>query len=235
MASAVQLWSWRLGVSSARLARLFEVLTPPERERAERFRFDRHRNAFIVARGTLRELIASYLGCPPAAVEFAYGSHGKPSVKGIHFNLSHSSEFALAAFSQDFELGVDVEGIDRRVDLQVAQRFFSPAEVERLFALPEAERSEGFLRIWTRKEAVIKAFGKGLALPLSGFDVTIERDAARLLRCEWEASAPETWGMRDVSKAGEYIAAIAAPVREFELVRREVTEDDGAAGSSGGG
>jgi 4'-phosphopantetheinyl transferase len=231
MASVVHLWPWRLAVSPARLARLWEVLAPAERERADRFRFERHRNAFVAARGTLRELIGNYIDCLPQTVEFAYNSHGKPSVKGICFNLSHSAEFALAAFSRDFELGVDVEGVDRNVDLQVARRFFSPTEVESLFALPEAERPEGFLRIWTRKEAVIKAFGKGLALPLAGFDVTVRREGARLLRCDWEPGAPDTWSLRDVSKPGEYIAAMAAPVREFELVKREIAENDGTTGS----
>ena len=234
MAAVVHLWWWRLAVSPARLESLWQVLAPAELERARRFHFDRHRNAFVAARGTLRELIGGYVDRAPREVEFAYGSHGKPSVAGIYFNLSHCAGFALAAFTREFELGVDVEAVDRTVDLQVARRFFSPAESASLFALPEAERAEAFLRIWTRKEAVIKAYGKGLALPLADFDVTVGNEA-RLLRCEWDPEAPGTWSLRDVSQPGRYIAALAAPAREFELVSREVAEDDGAPRSGGGG
>jgi len=143
-------------------------LCPHERQRAQRFRCEPHRRRFIVARGRLRQLLAARLDLTPEAVEFAYGANGKPRVLNLHFSVSHCDDVALFAFSQASEIGVDVEAIRpiREADA-IAAQFFSPSE--RLVC--EMEKPLGFLRCWTRKEALVKGIGEGLSLPLERFDV----------------------------------------------------------------
>jgi 4'-phosphopantetheinyl transferase len=218
----VHVWHWALELPPERLAVLERWLSPDERERAARFLFDRHRTAFIAARGTLRELLGKYLGCGPGEVVFSYSSYGKPSLASpastLHFNLSHSGGVAAAAFTTACELGVDVERVDRKVDLAVADSYFSPYEIERLQALPAGERPDAFFRIWTRKEAFVKAQGQGLSLPLHGFDVTVDAgDPPAILRCEWDDSVPGRWTLWDVTREIGCPAAVALAGCGFSL------------------
>lgn len=218
----VHVWYWTLELPPERLAAIERWLSPDERERAARFLFDRHRTAFVAARGTLRELLGEYLECLPAEVEFSYSSHGKPSLASpastLHFNLSHSGGIAAAAFSIGCEPGIDVERVDRKVDLAVADSYFSPSEIERLHALPAADRPSAFFRIWTRKEAFVKAQGQGLSLPLHGFDVTVDAgDPPAILRCAWDDSVPARWTLWDLSTEVGCPAAVALAGRGFFL------------------
>jgi 4'-phosphopantetheinyl transferase len=226
-ADEIHVWRASLDQPANIVGGLEALLAPPERERAARMRVERIRNRFVVGRGLLRTLLGRYVGVPGAELELAYGDHGKPFLvqAGPWFNLSHSGGVALLAFSASAEVGVDVELADRRVDpLQIAGRFFSPAEVETLRSLPEALRQRAFLTCWTRKEAFIKARGDGLSLPLDSFDVTLApSDAAALTRTAWSAVEPAEWELADLSEAGEgTVAAVAARRRGWRVVNREV-------------
>lgn len=160
----------RLNASSDEVCALQASLSAAERHRAGRFRFERHRRRFIVARGRLRQLLAARLGLQPEEVKLAYGKNGKPQLLNpdLYFSVSHSDNVALFAFSRASEIGVDVEAIRpiREADT-IAAQFFSP--LERLVC--EREKPLGFLRCWTRKEALVKAIGEGLSIPLERFDI----------------------------------------------------------------
>jgi 4'-phosphopantetheinyl transferase len=160
----------RLDASSREVRALRASLSSFEAQRAERFRFERHRRRFIVSRGRLRQQLGARLGMRPEAVEFAYGANGKPCLKhnGWHFNVSHCDDVALFAFSKTSEVGVDVEAIRPIREAEaIAAQFFSP--LEKLAC--EMNRPLGFLRCWTRKEALVKALGEGLGMPLEQFDI----------------------------------------------------------------
>lgn len=129
------------------------------------------------AHAETRRLLASLSGTDAAALEFTALSGGKPviaspdSARRWMFNLSHSGDFALLAAALNTPLGVDIEQKRSLTDLeQVAERFFSPAE-RRVLAQTDETPEDLFFAIWTRKEAVIKALGHGLAMPLTAFDV----------------------------------------------------------------
>jgi 4'-phosphopantetheinyl transferase len=179
-------------------ARFVALLTPDERERAARFRFDVHRNRYVVCRGRLRELLG-------ADQPFLYGAHGKPYWEGeIAFNVSHSHDVGMIAIGRGIELGCDVERVDPKfVDDQIPERFFSPGEVRALRALPKPEQTAAFFRIWTRKEAVIKACGLGVSMGLDTFDVTLD-EPARILR----GAAGLT--LKSVEAPDGFMAAVAA-------------------------
>ena len=190
------------------------TLEDEEIHRADRFHFEKDRRAFAVSRGFLRHVIGRYLETKPDALRFSYGRYGKPALDGEHksnalrFNMSHSRAVALVAVTKSKEVGVDVEYI--RADFateDIARRFFSPREVEAFNALPRDQQVAAFFRCWTRKEAYIKAIGRGLSQPLDGFDVTLLPDVPpALLRADEDDAS--RWSLSDIDVGDDYAAAL---------------------------
>ena len=182
----------RLDAELSAVGELTQCLSDGERLRAGRFVFERDRRRFIVGRARLRHLLASRLGVQPDAVELVYGPRGKPRLSrsfsdaDLCFNVSHSEDLAVCAFSSGREIGVDVEAVREMRDAdEIAARFFSRRENEAYLALDPRDRPLGFFNCWTRKEAFIKARGDGLHYPLDRFDVSLAPgEPARILRVE---------------------------------------------------
>lgn len=219
----VHVWRGRLDRPQPELTRWWALLSNDERQRANRYHFERDRRRFIVGRGLLRLLLSRYLYLPPEQIELAYNAYGKPEIAPrsnqtpLSFNLSHSQDLALFAIADGRPVGVDLEYM--RADLadeQIAARFFAPAEVEALRAQPEGQRVAAFFRCWTRKEAFIKARGEGLSLPLDQFEVSLDPDTAALLRTADPAEA-ERWRLEPLAPAPDYAAAIAVEGRHWQL------------------
>jgi 4'-phosphopantetheinyl transferase len=155
----------RLDAAAGEVRALEACLSASERRRAERFFFERHRRRFIVARARLRELLGARLGVAPAAVELACGANGKPRLASadLHFNVSHCGDVALVAFSKATPIGVDIEALRPIAGAdEIAALFFSPSE---RLACALLDKPLGFLRCWTRREALAKGLGEGLSLP----------------------------------------------------------------------
>jgi 4'-phosphopantetheinyl transferase len=209
----VHLWIARLEASENTFARAFSWLSPDEVERADRFRFEKHRSAFVLGRAVLRALLASYLRIAPEEASFTYGPKGKPALAGaaLHFNVSNSGDLAAYAFTLDCEIGVDVEHRRRLLEIDgIARRFFAPDEVTELMALSEVERPDGFFNCWTRKEAYIKAVGDGLSVPLDSFQVTLQPGVpARMVTLDGSTAAAERWTLHAFTPAPDYAGAIA--------------------------
>ena len=212
---SVDIWKLSLADLADRAPALRWCLSDSENERAERFVFERDRTRFIACRAILRGIIAQNLNIGPADVVFAYGEKGKPFLEdhSLFFNLSHSHNEACIALSASATLGIDVEHIrpptrNRWIDL--AQRFFSVAEIQALSDLPERLQSKAFFACWARKEAYLKLHGLGLSLPLDQFSVNVDPDApAKLCSTEWR---PEDIGqsvLYDLPTSPGYRSAIA--------------------------
>ncbi len=233
-ARTVDLWRLSLEEPHARLADLEALLDDAERARAARFRFQRDRHCYTLTRATLRALVSGYLsalGAPTAAqdLQFTTGAHGKPALADslqpdagpFEFNVSHSGTFSLLAFGRQHPVGVDVEHIHPRHSLElVAEHHFADSEFDAVMDGPDDQRLQRFYRCWTRKEAYMKATGKGLAVGLKTFAVSVD-DEARLL---WtEAGDAEAWSLRHVAVAEEYVGAVCVgrglDVRYFALER----------------
>ena len=151
---------------------LTALLSPDERERAARFRFDLHRNRYVAARAQLRLILSAHTGVAPEAIEFAYGTRGKPSVDGIAFNVSHSGDIGIVAVTSSAPVGVDVELVRAVDDLRgMARISFSSSEREQV--LSASDPLAAFFRCWTRKEAYVKATGEGLSAALDAFTVDL--------------------------------------------------------------
>ena len=222
----VHVWRISLNQQEEKLERFRRTLEPDELERAGRFHFEKDRRHFIVARGFLRAVVARYLDTQPEGLRFSYGAYGKPALASDHvlrFNLSHSHEVALLAVAMDADLGVDVEHI--RADFaseDIARRFFSRAEVDVFNSLPKEEQVAAFFRCWTRKEAYIKAIGKGLSQALDEFDVTLAPGVGPSLLWSKDDDASR-WLLTDVEVGEGYAGALAVerPVAEVRFFRQD--------------
>jgi 4'-phosphopantetheinyl transferase len=193
------------------------VLSPEELARAARFHREVHRSAFLTTHTALREVLGAALGRDPARLSFAAGPHGKPELvlpagdPALHFNLSDTEGLGLLAVSCEGPLGVDVERHrEDRSLLDVAERFFSPAELCALRAVDAEGRLQAFHRIWTRKEAFLKALGLGLARELDSFDVSHEPGAAaRLVATRPDPAEAARWRLLDLDVGPDHSAALA--------------------------
>lgn len=158
-------------------------LDEAEREHAQRFRRLEDRVRFVLARAALRELLAERLGAPPRALRFGASAHGRPvlaapaGAPAFAFNVSHSGAHALLALSSAREVGIDVELLTQGADwCALSAVACTQAERATLACLPDASRARAFVRIWTAKEAVLKAVGVGIAEDLQSFSIDPRED-----------------------------------------------------------
>lgn len=184
---------------------LSELLADGERERAGRYRFDDDRRRSIVARAATRRLLGRYLGADPRGLTIVEGEHGKPALasREIEFNASHSGDLVALAFASMTPVGIDIERQRTlRNPLALARRFFSADELT--FLTASADINEAFFTVWTAKEAIVKANGRGIAASdLRAFTVPF---GARQLR-----PAVDIWSVATIEPTlNGYHAAIAA-------------------------
>lgn len=223
-AGDVHVWRVSLHTASAPAQKLHRLLADDEVNRAQRFYFSRDRDNFVVVRGLLRVLLGAYLQIPPQAIKFQYGAGGKPLLASdqthvaLDFNLSHSRELALLAFTYNQAIGIDLEYVQPEIVWeQIAERFFSPQEIASLRALPDNLQPAAFFNCWTRKEAFIKATGEGLSRPLDQFSMSLVPDeAARLLTIQGKPDELSKWFVQDLQPRPGYAAAIVVrnPVKQ---------------------
>lgn len=213
---------WRVSVSEAAIFRnvFQETLSNDEIEQAQRFRFDPDRERFLVAHGCLRLLLSGYLGVPASDITFSRTTHGKPFLQEnspLHFNLSHSGAWVLFAFSIQGPVGVDVEEVRPVKDsLGIARRFFSSEEFEQVRTAAEGKRDDCFFRIWTRKEAFVKAIGKGISVPLKSFSLPVSPGTVL-----WEG---HSWWVQDLPLSENTLAAVASQNPLYQPQIRDVLE-----------
>ena len=143
-----------------------QLLSAQEQKKGARFRFEHHRNSYLITHGVLRTILGKYLNLEPVEIEFVSNDFGKPSLGDqypkVYFNLSHSAGLSVVALSGESEIGVDIEKSDPEFDFElIAGAHFSKAE-NRFIDAPVAGSRERFYRLWTRKEALLKAIGTGI-------------------------------------------------------------------------
>src|SRR5687768_10731257 len=224
-ADEVHVWRASLNQLHLTLQYLHGILASEERERAARFYFERDRNHFIASRGLLRVILGRYLNLQPGRLQIKYSSYGKPFLaddcggEWLRFNVSHSGELALYAFSRGRELGIDIEEIRPEIaHQQIAADFFSKQEIDALQALPAHLQQEAFFLCWTRKEAYIKGIGEGLSFPLHSFDVSLTPGApASLLAVRGDAEEAAHWTLQALEPGPNYRATLVVEGRGWQL------------------
>lgn len=205
-----------LPLDAASLGRVRATLADDERERAERLRVAPVRAEYEATRGWLRWVLGGCVGADPASLRFSYGEHGKPRLEGHpgapHFNVAHAAGLAVCALTEVGPVGVDVERLDRDVEVAtIAARFFTPGECRAIEALPAERRRHAFLRCWTRKEAYLKALGSGITAGLARPEVSVD-DAPALLGDRDDATAPTRFRLFEVDAGPAHLVATAVEV-----------------------
>lgn len=204
---------WIADLEELKAVDYFALLSEDEHARAKRFHFQNHSQRFTAARGMLRILLSLYVKVEPQKIVFSYTSHKKPLLHyppntNLEFNVSHSGQMAVYAFTLQHAIGVDIEQIQPDYHPAVAQRFFSQQEYHALLDLPVAERPLFFYRIWASKEALVKATGKGLSTQLSSISIPVNDDFANIIM-----NNNESWSLFPLTIHPAYQSAVATRQR----------------------
>jgi 4'-phosphopantetheinyl transferase len=214
----VDLWLCDQDAQAEQVDSYTSFLSSDESARARRFHFERDRIRFIVGRGVLRLLLATYLAISPKEIEFAYQDQGKPylaehhAAKALHFNLAHAEGKALYAISHGQEVGVDLERVHALPDAAaIASRFFSPTEYAKLDSVIGTHmEAQAFFNCWTRKEAFLKAEGSGLSRALNSFEVSLlPEEPPRILHIEGMPDEAIPWTVYAFEPVPGFVAALA--------------------------
>jgi 4'-phosphopantetheinyl transferase len=199
------------------------VLSEEERARALRLVRGRDRRRFVVCRGALRMILGRILQIPPETVHFHSGPGGKPVLAAaqgtnlpfpLQFNVTHSGDLALIAVNLHRELGIDLERIRTISEAaRIVESYFTPAERAQFAALDEPSRVTAFLRGWTRKEAILKAKGVGLAGLATGYQTMFGTTALDTrFTPAWPLPQVQEWSLWEASPHEGYVAALAIQV-----------------------
>jgi 4'-phosphopantetheinyl transferase len=166
--TSIEIWHGALAAEAASETDFLWLLSPDEVRHAQSLNNPAVRHRRIEVRARLRTLLAMKLNCDAAGVKIATGTHGKPYLPDfpdLAFNLSHSGNYLAIAIARECAIGIDIEQVKARKNLPgLAERCFSPAEIEHWQQLPKTEQISGFFRLWTAKEAFVKATGQGIQL-----------------------------------------------------------------------
>lgn len=182
------------------------------------------RDRYIATRGLLRQTLAVYLPTDPASLSFAIGPYGKPELVGggLHFNLSHSADTLLIAVANFADIGIDIEQIKSRSSLlELARRCFSGYELKAWQALPDDQQLESFYRVWTKKEAFVKAVGRGIALGVEQCEVDLQQ-GGKLLAVPAEYGVAGDWAINELPVDEGACAALVTANCEFSLRRHRL-------------
>jgi 4'-phosphopantetheinyl transferase len=200
-----------------------QTLSSKELKRAASFNFKKDSDSFIKRRWFLRKMLGRYLKSPPESLKFSYSANGKPYIcgefldSGINFNLSHSYELALYAFTLNRRIGVDIEHIRPIAEMsEIVVRFFSAIEKEEWENISPSQKKEAFFSYWSLKEAYLKARGEGLSIPLDKFTVSLEPPA--LLGDASVSQEPHEWTLDLIYPASGYTGALAVEGKKFQVV-----------------
>lgn len=200
----IHIWRATLDLPEKTYQRLFSYLSSREKEKGKRLIREILQKRYLSSHAILREILSRYHNVDPSQLEFSFGLHGKPYLnipykgKYLQFNMTHSHEKALYAFTLEAEIGIDIEWIQQDIRaMDIAKRFFSEHEYRQLLSLPDDDQVPGFFRCWTRKEAFLKATGEGLSFPLKFFSVDVTKPSSDncLLSHEKNPNALQRWNV----------------------------------------
>jgi 4'-phosphopantetheinyl transferase len=213
----VQIWRAVLPNDPLRVREISNCLSRDEKDRASCYLTEESQREFLYGRSVLRHLLGMWAGVEPGALMFGYGPGGKPFLQfpqtevALQFNLSHSSGRLVIALSEGRSVGVDIERVRCEMDwLPVARRCFSSEELESLLTLPVEQRVSDFFKVWTCKEAFLKATGQGLIENMADIQVRLhsgldpELQASPFAGCD-----PRKWLMRTIPLPAGFAGTLA--------------------------
>ncbi|MBL1209923.1 4'-phosphopantetheinyl transferase superfamily protein [Geminocystis sp. GBBB08] len=209
---------WMIEIESYRhnIYNFQEILSPDEQERINRFSSKSLKEYFIIYRGYLRIILSQYLTIKPDEICFTYSSKGKPLLdqkilSNIKFNLSHKNNYAVYAISK-YNVGIDLEKIDEKVRVEnIAKRYFCHDEFDYLINLESSKKAEYFFKLWTIKEAYLKAIGEGLSGGLDSicFGLNKDNQPIKLVKENHRQKKDDNWHFQTWNLLDNYIMSVA--------------------------
>ena len=196
-------------------ASIENCLNKSEQQRAARFIDPKHGRNFTLVRGLLRHWLACYLNQKPESIVFRYNKHGQPSVDNLnsehfYFNISHSADMAAFAFGRN-RVGIDIEMVKSMKNLDAMTRHIAhPKEYAEFQHLSEPEALDAFFRLWTRKEAFIKANGQGLSMGLRSIFIGTQTQCIPTV--EYKNKPQPHWLIKDLPTEENYKLAVAIDI-----------------------
>jgi len=191
------------------------VIDAQEHARANRFIDSRHGDNFRLVRGTLRLCLADYLKRPAETIQFVANKYGKPEIvpeqnqQALQFNLSHSHRMTAFSYILGKSVGIDIEFIKPLKNISgLAQHVCSAEELEEFYALEDTQQHDAFFRLWTRKEAFIKAKGQGLSMGLRSIYIGFDTSAS-LHPVQYQGNWLANWLVKDLDCQANYKLAAA--------------------------
>lgn len=196
-------------------SKYLSLLTDDERHRHDRYYFDRHREEFLTTRALERFVLSSYLSVSPHDLRFERTAEGKPQLafprSDVWFNLSNTRGLVACIIGKVPQLGIDVENVTSRVtNLDVARRFFAPAEVEELESNAAERQAWRFFEYWTLKESYLKARGLGLSYPLDAFFFSIAERSADIRFIPGADDSAQGWQFFHFRPTADHQLAVGA-------------------------
>ena len=214
----VQVWCARLRGEPGMVVELERTLSVEEGRRAAGLLTEELRHRFVISHGVLRQILGKCLEVTPKQVRFQTDAKGKPRLlgsPGFEFNLSHTADLMLLAVTYAVPVGVDVERIRRLKDSRaLARRFFSKREADWLQRQNDGELDRAFFRMWTRKEAILKAIGDDIWRGLASHELLkIDGSLNDTVTDESKGRAGEVWAVHELEPATGFVGALAVPDR----------------------
>lgn len=218
----IHLWYIPYDVITVSLNSLFSILSVEEQNKANDFYFNKHKTAYILRKLALRVILSQYCMINPNAINFKYNYYQKPyfvtNPFNLQFNMSHSHNMAILAITKKHPIGVDIECIKPIKNITgIANQLFSPQEYSKFVLVPSNQKIETFYKIWTRKEAFIKAIGKGFSYPLNAFDVSFNcNEPAKILRINDSTVEASKWSLSSFNfKYADNLYIISTIVKSY--------------------
>jgi len=209
----VDVWSADLVFDSTTLQFFLKTLSAQEFAKFNGFKSQQQANRYLAVRGVLRRILAGYLSVEPVDLRFEVSAYGKPYLRNaaLFFNISHSNDYLLVVVSDFDQIGVDVERIEIRSNLLgLAKRCFSLDELSFWRDLSSSGQLQMFYQLWVRKEAFVKAVGRGIALGLDRCELQVP-ELARLSKIPDDFGLADNWIVAGLQVAEGFAAAAVIP------------------------
>ncbi len=206
---------WKICLNRFPPIQLLSWLDPTEQQRAQQLKSGTLYHRYVTAHAAMRDILSKYLGGTPADINFIQPPNQKPSIDStqnqidLEFSLSHSHETAILALSRSLVIGVDIEHIRNILDIaQLAKRFFTLSEYKIILGSPPDKQLSLFFKIWTAKEAFLKAKGLGISNHLAQFSVKLNNHQEPISICRSEFDI-ESWTLQRLATFPEYESTLA--------------------------
>ncbi|MGR9117453.1 MAG: 4'-phosphopantetheinyl transferase family protein [Gammaproteobacteria bacterium] len=227
---SIDLWHGRLTGGETIDQRFWRLLDDSERRHAHNLKRQNMQARYVEVHGKMRRILATYLQTEPDRILIGKEAHGKPYLlerPGWVFNLSHSAERFVLAVSKNCQLGADIERYKGRVNLTgLVKKCFAHEERVYWEALPEPDKIREFYRFWTRKEAFVKATGRGIALGLEQCVIN-PLNPSEMLRMPENCDRESEWRIADIDLADGFACAVANDKGLINITLRETDDEWG--------